>query len=318
MTVLVTGATGFVGRELCRTWVTTGRRVRAAVRTVSADVALAGTQQTVIPEIDADTDWSQALQGVEVVVHLAARVHVMRESAVDPLAEFRRINTAGTERLAAMAAEAGAKRLVFLSTVKVNGESTAPGSCFSAADTPQPDDPYGISKWEAERKLAQIASRTGLEIVILRPVLVYGPGVKGNFIRLMRMVDRGLPFPAGLTENRRSMVYLGNLISVIMQCAAHPGAAGKTWLVGDGEDIATTELVRRLAAVLGKVPRLWPVPPGLLKLAARISGRSAMFDRLAGSLCVDHSGIRKELDWMPPYTLMQGLAATAAWYRQQG
>ena len=318
MTILVTGATGFVGRELCRTWVATGCRVRAAVRAISADTALAGTQQVIVPAIDADTDWSQALQGVEVVVHLAARVHVMHDVAANPLAEFRRTNTAGTERLAVMAAEAGARRLIFISTVKVNGESTAPGTCFSAADIPRPDDPYGISKWEAEQLLLQIAFRTGLEIGIVRPVLVYGPGVKGNFMRLISMVDRGLPFPAGLTENRRSMVYLGNLVSALMRCAVYPAAAGRTLLVGDGEDISTTELVRRIASALGRVPRLCPAPIWLMQLTAGITGRSAMFDRLAGSLCIDHAEIRRELDWTPPYTLTQGLAETAAWFRRQG
>jgi nucleoside-diphosphate-sugar epimerase len=321
--VLVTGANGMVGRALCSALRARGSRVRTALRQAqqfSPNSALADS--VIIGEIGPETDWRAALQGVECVVHLAARVHVMRESAADPLAEYRRVNTSGTERLARMAADAGVKRLVFVSTIKVNGEKSLPAPLsqggsrpFSEADSPNPQDAYGISKWEAEQALARVASETGLEIVILRPPLVYGPGVKGNFLRLLNAVYRRVPLPLGSVKNRRSLIYLGNLVDAIALCVSHPRAAGQTFLVSDGKDLSTSELVRRLADALGRPAHLLSVPPALLKLAGSVTGKSDAVARLTESLRVDSSKIRAELNWSPPHSMEEGLRETAAWFR---
>jgi nucleoside-diphosphate-sugar epimerase len=308
-TVLVTGANGFVGRALCAALAAAGRGVRHAERRM--DAASAGA--VAIGDIGPDTDWSTALDGVGCIVHLAARTHVLRETAGDALAAYRRINVAGTERLARAAAARGARRLVFLCSVKVNGEATDERP-YNEEDAPRPEDAYGISKTEAERALAGIAAETGLEITVLRPPLVYGPGVKGNFLRLMRLVARGVPLPLGAIDNRRSFIYLGNLVDAIMRALDTPRAAGRTYLAADGEDLSTAALVRALAAALGVKPRLMPFPFAPLKLAATLAGRGAEFARLAGSLQVDSSRIRRELDWRPPYTVAQGLEQTAKWY----
>jgi len=308
-TVLVTGANGFVGRALCAALAAAGRGVRRAVRRV--DAASAGA--VAVGDIGPGTDWSTALDGVSCIVHLAARTHVLRETAADALATCRRINVAGTERLARAAAARGARRLVFVSSVKVNGEATGERP-YTEEDAPRPEDAYGISKMEAERALAGIAAETGLEITILRPPLVYGPGVKANFLRLIKLVARGMPLPLGAIDNRRSFIYLGNLVDAIMQALNSPRAAGKTYLAADGEDLSTPALVRAIAAALSIKPRLVPFPLALLKVAATLAGRRAEFARVAGSLQVDSSRIRRELDWRPPYTVAQGLEQTAQWY----
>jgi len=309
-TVLVTGASGFVGRALCDVLAASGRRVRKAVR-----MPVPGLSDSVaVGDIGLDTGWRAALEGVSSMVHLAARTHVLRETAPDPLAEYRRINVSGTERLARSAAAHGARRFVFLSSVKVNGERTE-GRPFTEDDAPHPADAYGISKWEAEQALSRIAAETGLEVVVLRPPLVYGPGVKGNFLRLMNLVARGVPLPLGAVANRRSFIYTGNLAGAIVQALDAPQAAGRTYLVSDGEDVSTPDLVRALARALGVKPRLLSLPLAALGLGATLAGKRAEFERLTGSLQVDSSRIRQELGWEPRYSLTQGLTETARWYR---
>jgi len=313
MRVLVTGANGFVGRALGRELLRRGRRVRAAVR---RDAGLPdGCEARVVGDLGPDTDWSAALDGVDAVAHLAARVHVVRERAVDPSAAFRRTNVEGTLRLARSAATAGVRRLVFLSSVKVLGEATPDGP-FTDSSPANPRDPYGASKREAETGLSELAARSGMEVVILRPPLVYGPGVKGNFLSLLRLIERGVPLPLGGVRNQRSLLYLGNLVDAVDLCLSHDGAAGRTFLIRDGEDLSTAELVRRLAAALGRRAPLFPLPEGVLRLAAGCIGRRAAAQRLLGSLTVDDRRIRSELNWQPPFTVDQGLAETAIWWRE--
>ena len=309
-TVLVTGASGFIGRALCDVLAASGRRVRKAVRMPAPGFPGA----VAVGDIGIDTDWRAALEGVSGVVHLAARTHVLRETATNPLAEYRRINVSGTERLAHSAAACGVRRLVFLSSVKVNGERTTGRPC-TEGDTPRPEDAYGVSKWEAEQALSRIAAETGLEVVVLRPPLVYGPGVKGNFLRLMNLVARGVPLPLGAVANRRSFIYTGNLAGAIVQALDAPQAAGRTYLVSDGEDVSTPDLVRALARALGVKPRLLSLPLAALGLGATLAGKRAEFARLTGSLQVDSSRIRQELGWEPRFSLTQGLTETARWHR---
>jgi nucleoside-diphosphate-sugar epimerase len=308
--VLVTGANGFIGRSLCDVLAASGRRVRRAVR-----MPVPGLPDAVpVGDIGPDTDWRTTLEGVSGVVHLAARTHVLRETATDSLAEYREINVSGTERLARSAAAVGVRRLVFVSSVKVNGERTKERP-FTEDGAPRPEDNYGISKWEAEQALSRIAAATGLEVVVLRPPLVYGPGVKGNFLRLMNLVARGVPLPLGAVDNRRSFIYTGNLAGAIVKALDAPLAAGRTYLVSDGEDASTPDLVRGLARALGVKPRLLSLPLAALGLGATLAGKRVEFARLTGSLQADSSRIRRELDWQPPFALAQGLELTAKWYQ---
>lgn len=309
--MLVTGASGFVGAALLPALRARGHAVRAAAR---REIGCDADEQVRVGDLGPETDWREALAGVDAVVHLAARVHVMHDTSTDPLAEFRRSNVEGTAALARAAAASGAKRLVFVSSIKVNGEATD-GRPFTERDAPDPKDPYGQSKAEAEKALAGVAGETGLEVVVLRPPLVYGPGVRANFLRLLRLADRGVPLPFGAVDNRRSMVFVGNLADAIVRCVEHPAAAGRTFLVSDGEDLSTADLIRRLARALGKRASLVPVPPALMRTAARLLGRGAEADRLLGSLRIDSSALRESLGWRPPFTVDEGLAATAAWYR---
>jgi nucleoside-diphosphate-sugar epimerase len=313
--VLVTGASGFVGQALVAHLRIGGAWVRAAVR--QERHAIAAEEVVRLGSIDDDTDLNAATAGAEIVVHLAARTHVLHEAAADPVFEFRRVNVEGSERLAEAAARAGVRRLVFLSSVKVNGESTRQAP-FCEEDVPRPADPYGISKWQAEQSLARIASRTGMEVVVLRAPLVYGPGVKANFLRLMDLVARGTPLPLAAVRNRRSLIYLGNLVDAIVACVEAPESAHKTYLVSDGEDISTPGLIRALAAALKVPARLFSLPAPALKLAGALLGKKDEIARLTGSLQVDSSRIRSELDWRPPFRLSEGLAATARWYRSLG
>ena len=307
--MLVTGANGFIGRALCDVLAASRRKVRKAVR-----IPVPGLPDAVtVGDIGPDTGWRAALESVSGVVHLAARTHVLRETATDPLAEFRKINVSGTERLARSAAAGGVRRFVFVSSVKVNGERTGERP-YSEDDTPRPEDAYGVSKWEAEQALSRIAAETGLEVVVLRPPLVYGPGVKGNFLRLMNLIARGAPLPLGAIDNRRSFIFSGNLTSAITAALDAPRAAGRTYLVSDGEDVSTPDLVRGLARALGVTPRLLSLPLSPLGFAATLAGKRAEFARLTRSLQVDSSRIRRELDWRPPFTLAQGLELTAKWY----
>jgi len=307
--ILVTGATGFVGQALCAGLRARGLPYRAASRRAAEGCVAVGA-------LDAHTDWSAALHGVDRVVHLAARVHVMDEQAADPLAEFRRTNTMATERLARQAAAAGVRRFVFLSSIKVNGEGTPAGRPFTADDTPAPQDPYGVSKLEAEQALQRVAAETGMEFCILRPPLVYGPGVRANFRSMMRWVARGVPLPLGAVQNSRSLVALDNLVDLIITCLDHPGAANQVLLAGDGEDLSTPQLLRRVAAALNTRARLFAVPPGLLQFLAGLAGKRSVVDRLCGSLQLDIGKTRRMLQWTPPVSIDTALRRTADEFNQ--
>ena len=305
---LVTGATGFVGTALCDALRRQNWDVRRALRTGNS---LASLDDAVVGDIGPATDWRVALRGVDVVIHLAARTHVMRDTAADPLAAYRRLNVEGTQTLTHAAQAAGVRRFIFLSSIKVNGESTTLRP-YTENDAPYPEDPYGVSKREAE--LALRAAAAGMETVVLRPPLLYGPGVKGNFLRLMRATERGVPLPLGSIQNHRSLLYLDNLIDAMIVCLDHPAAVGQTYLLADDEDPSTPELVRAIAAALHKRARLIGFPPQLLKIAGAVTGKSAAVSRLLGSLQIDSSKIRGELGWQPRYALAEGLRQTAEWY----
>jgi nucleoside-diphosphate-sugar epimerase len=312
--VLVTGATGFVGGFLCRALLAAGCRVRGTLLAGEDPAALAGGVQPVLIEpLGAATVWAGALAGVDTVIHLAARVHVMDEAAADPLDAFRTVNVEGSLALARAAARAGVVRLVFISSIKVNGEESA--TPYTRDSPENPADPYGISKWEAECGLRGIAAQTGLELVVVRPPLVYGPGVKANFFNMLKLVQRGIPLPLGGIRNRRSLIYVGNLADALVLCATHPAAAGNTYLVSDGEDVSTTELLARSAAALGVPLRLIPFPLWLMNLSGALTGKGAVVQRLTGSLSIDPSGIRSELGWEPPFSLTAGLEQTARWFK---
>jgi nucleoside-diphosphate-sugar epimerase len=305
---LVTGANGFVGLSLCTELMRRGFQVRGAMR--SHCELPSGAEATIVGAINDGANWADALHGVDVVIHLAARVHVMHDDAADPLAEFRKVNVAGTEHLARAAAASGVRRFVYVSSIKVNGEATSEGKKFSEADVPDPQDPYGISKMEAEQALHRVAAETGLEVVIVRPPLVYGANVKGNFAQMLKVLDRGVPLPFASVENQRSLIYVGNLVDALILCAMHPAAAGQTYLVSDGEDVSTPDLLRQLGDAIDHPARLFHCPRALLKLAGRLTGKADQAERLLGSLRVDSSKIRRELDWAPPCTLAQGLCKT--------
>ena len=309
---MVTGAGGFVGQLLCSELHNRGILVRAAMRSSKTSPH---AEVVTIGEIDSRTDWSQVLGGITTVIHLAARVHIMHDDAISPLEEFRKVNVAGTEQLARSAAASGVKRLVYVSSIKVNGEATCGEKKFTETDVPSPEDPYGISKMEAEKTLHCIAQETGLEVVIVRPPLVYGAGVKGNFAQMLKMLAKGIPLPLASVQNLRSLVYVENLVDVLILCATHPAATGQTYLVSDGEDISTSDLLQQLGAAMEHPARLFSCPLGLLQLGGRLTGKSDQVERLLGSLQVDSDKIRRELNWTPPYSLQQGLQATAEWYR---
>lgn len=310
MRFLVTGAGGFVGRPLSAELLVRGHVLRAASR--SAISPSDDFEQVSTGLVDGSTDWSAMLGQVDVVIHLVARVHVMQDRAADPLTQFRQVNVAGTLNLARQAAEAGVKRLVFLSSVKVNGESTRPGQAFGEDDPPAPQDAYGTSKHEAELGLRQLALESTMEVVIIRPPLVYGPGVKANFLALMRAVLRGWPLPLGAVHNQRSLVSLDNLLDFILVCSTHPEAANQTFLVSDGRDVSTPDLVRGLAGAAGVPARLLSVPVGLLQAAAALAGKQAAVQRLCENLQLDTAKARRLLDWTPPVSFDEGLRRTVA------
>jgi|SRR5690625_626329 len=313
--VAITGANGFVGRRTVGTFLALGTRVRAICRTeAGVDMVPSGADSRVVGDIDTHTDWSGVLENVNTVVHLAARVHVMNDHASDPLALYREVNVNGTVQLARAAAEVGVRRFVFVSSIKANGEATAE-TPFSESSVPAPVDPYGISKLEAEQALHAIAAETGLEVVVLRPPLIYGPGVGANFRRLLNAVSRGVPLPFGAIENRRSLLFVGNMVNALVQCVEHPSAAGETFLVSDGPSVSSAELVTEISYALGRRPRLLRISPALLDAVGRVTGRRAAVQRLVGSLEVDSSRIRKVLDWTPPYSMREGLLETADWWR---
>ncbi|MGQ0663073.1 MAG: NAD-dependent epimerase/dehydratase family protein [Pseudomonadota bacterium] len=310
--VLVTGANGFIGRALCRQLAADGYEVVAATRASPAET-LAG-RPFVAGEIGPDTEWRVGLDNVWAVIHLAARVHIGRDAAADPLVEFRRVNAAGTRRLADSAAACGVKRFVFVSTAKVLGEESP--RPFGDDDKPAPQGPYAVSKWEAERALAEISGRTGLAVTVVRPPLVYGPGVGANFLDLLRLCDTPWPLPLGGIDNRRSLLYLGNLVSALARSLGTDKAVGRTWLIGDGEDLSTSELVKRLREALGRPARLFAAPAASLRLAGAIAGRGEAAWRLTGSLALDPSSWCATLAWTPPFSVREGLDATAAWYKE--
>ncbi len=308
--VLVTGATGFVGRAVLIRLLNDGLAVPVAALRSPASAA-SGNFLDVLSElvgpIDGETSWASALTGVDAVVHTAARVHVMADKSADPLADFRRVNVDGTLNLARQAAAAGVRRFVFVSSVKVNGEQTLTGQAFVESDVPAPQDPYGQSKHEAELGLCQLASKTGMEVVIIRPPLVYGPGVKANFAALTRAVQLGWPLPLGAVNNKRSLVALDNLVDLIVMCLRHTAAANQTFLVSDGHDLSTTELVLGMAQAASVIARLWPVPVWALQAAAGVLGKGAAVQRLCGNLQVDISKARTLLGWEPPLSVSEGL-----------
>ncbi|MHB8747305.1 MAG: UDP-glucose 4-epimerase family protein [Gammaproteobacteria bacterium] len=319
MRVLVTGANGFIGRAMCLALKQSGASVCAMVRKTSSD-----SDRDFLPTVDemvtagdlsAVKDWRRALEGIDAVVHLAARAHVLKETAADPLSEYRRTNVQTTKRLALAAADAGVSRFVFLSSIGVNGNSTT-SSPFSETDTPNPVTPYAVSKWEAENSLRDIHAKTALEVVIVRPPLVYGPGVKGNFLRLLEWISKGYLLPFGRVNNHRSLVYLGNLVDALLACLVHDRAPGKIFLVNDDEALSTADLIHALGFAMNTPTRLLPVPVKLLNLLGSALGKSADLERLFGSLVVDGGFIRNQLGWAPRYAVADGLAVTAQWFCQ--
>ena len=309
--VLITGATGFVGSALVSALDNHQSYLPiSAVRSKKiSNVSIA--QLFSIPDISSTTDWSDGLKGTAIVIHAAARVHVMKEVAADALAEFRKVNVEGTVNLARQAAAAGVKRFVFISSIKVNGEGTEIGLPFTADDIPAPSDPYGFSKKEAEEALRAISVETGMEVVIIRPTLIYGPGVKANFRNMMGWLQKGIPLPFGAIHNKRSLVSLENLVSLIVVCLEHPNAAGQIFLVSDGVDLSTTELLKRTATALGVKSRLVPVPERLLTFCAVALGRQSLSQRLCGSLQVDIQKTQSLLGWYPPVSIEDALNRTA-------
>ncbi|MDO8412823.1 MAG: SDR family oxidoreductase [Gallionellaceae bacterium] len=315
MLFLITGASGFVGKSLCAELLRQGKSVRAAVR--STHSSMKNTEVVPVGSINGETSWTDVLHGVDIVVHLAARVHVMQDTVADPLLEFCKVNLHGTSNLARQAAHAGVKRFIYVSSIKVNGEETQNTKKYSETDIPAPQDAYAVSKWEAEQALHRIARETSLEIVILRPPLVYGPGVKGNFAHMLATVARSIPLPLASVHNQRSLLYVANLVSALITAATNPSAAGQTYLVSDGEDISTPELLRCLASAMAVPSHLIPFPLVLLRGAGRVLGKHIQLERLMGSLQIDSDKIRRDLNWIPPYSLQQGLQATAEWYQNK-
>jgi len=329
--VLVTGANGFVGMSLSVALVAKGLSVRLAARNEQicseVDRRLAKivhrccydtnvVEVTPVGDLGTDIEWRPTLQGIDTVVHLAGRAHVLKERTSDPMAIFRAVNVAGTKRLAECAVETGVRRLIYISSIKVNGEQTR-GRPYDEHDSPQPEDEYGISKWEAEQALWGVVMQSSMEAVVLRPPLLYGPGVKGNFYALMHAIARGVPLPIASVNNRRSLLNVRNLVDAILLCLDRNAAIGKTYLLADDEDVSSPDLARRIGDALGRQARLFSCPPGLLKFAGASMGRSAAVSRLLGSLQVNSKKIRDELGWRPSTGIRQGLSETAHWFYNQ-
>lgn len=305
MNILLTGASGFLGEAL------SDRLDKAShfvlTRAVRRKESLKDSHDVLIDGLHADTDWPDALNRQDVILHAAARAHIMKDEVPDPLAEYRKVNVEGTLNLARQAAKAGVSRFIYISSIKVNGEQTSQGKPFTAEDEPAPEDPYGVSKLEAENGLHEIASETGMEVVIIRPPLVYGPGVKGNFASMIKLVEKGLPLPLGAIQNQRSLVALDNLVDLIITCIGHPAAANQVFLAGDGQDVSTSELLRGVGRAMGRPARLIPVPAGMLMFGAGLLGKKTVAQRLLGSLQVDISKARNLLGWEPPVSVEEGL-----------
>ncbi|MCU6434602.1 SDR family oxidoreductase [Undibacterium sp. Jales W-56] len=314
LAILLTGATGFVGQALMGHLQRQGHDLLCLSRQAS-NLANTGQSPQIrharIEDMNAETDWSAHLAGRTHVIHCAARVHVMHETTADPLALFRQVNVDATLKLARQAAAAGVRQFVFISSVKVNGESTIKGQPFTEDSAPHPEDAYGISKYEAEQVLLALGRASGMAITIIRPPLVYGPGVKANFLNMLRWVKKGLPLPLASVDNRRSFVYLGNLVSLILTCLDHPKAAQEIFLASDGQDLSTAQLLQYCAVALDVPSRLFPFPPGWLMHAARLAGKQSVAERLCGSLQVDIGKAQGLLGWTPPWSVQQGLQATA-------
>ncbi|RQT37871.1 UDP-glucose 4-epimerase family protein [Burkholderia contaminans] len=314
--LVVTGANGFVGRAVCRRALAAGHVVTALVRRPGGCVD--GVREWVHGGADFDglgEAWPAYLSA-DCVIHLAARVHVMRDESPDPDAAFDATNVAGTLRLAEAARKHGVRRIVYASSIKAVGESDG-GAALSESMRPNPQDAYGRSKLRAEQQLARFGASAGLDVVVVRPPLVYGPSVRANFLRMMDAVARGMPLPLGSVSSRRSIVYVDNLADAMLQCATHPRAAGECFHVADDDAPSVTCLLRMVGDALGKPARLLPVPTALLRALGKLTGRSAAIDRLTGSLQLDTSRIKRVLGWQPPYTTRQGLEASAAWYRSR-
>lgn len=307
--VLVTGATGFIGSTLCEQLAAAGYAVRAALqndRAVSGCIA----EKVIMGDIGS-ADLGLALEGVDAVIHAAARAHVLHDSPANSDL-YIQTNAHGTLRLAEAAAQAGVRRFIFLSSIKVNGEET--NRAYTADDRPSPQDAYGSSKWLAEKALQEVAARSGMEAVIVRPPLVYGPGVRANFLRLLHWVDHGWPLPLASVRNRRSLVSVWNLCDLLIRTLAHPRAGGGVWMVSDGVDLSTVELIRQLGTAMGRRVRLLPVPVVALRAAAGMLGKAAEVERLCGSLFVDIGHTRRVLGWTPPLPAAEGVARTVGWY----
>lgn len=314
MRILVTGASGFVGQATLDRLLSVGRHEVVAGYRRLPSLRRDGVECRQAPELGPDADWRSALAGIDTVIHCAARVHVMQDPSSDPLAEFRRVNVGGSLALARQAAMAGVRRFIFISSIKVNGEGTPVGRPYRADDVPAPQDPYGISKQEAEQALLALAEETGMEVVVIRPVLVYGPGVKANFRSMMSWLCKGIPLPLGAIHNKRSLVAVGNLVDLVVTCIEHPRAANQVFLVSDGEDLSTTELLKRMGLALGKPARLLPFPAFMLEIGAKAVGKGTIAQRLCGSLQVDISKTREVLGWSPPVSVDAALAETARHY----
>lgn len=312
MTLLFTGANGFVGTELGAELARRNIDARGVVR-CTGNFSL-NYDAWGISDIDGETDWTHTLKDVDVVVHLAARVHIEKEKTSDPLAEFLKVNCYGTKNLAEQAAQANVKRLVYVSSIGVNGRNTHGGDFFSSADAPHPHSDYAMSKWRAEQALWRVAEKTALEVVVVRPPLIYGPAAKGNFYKLLRAMVKGIPLPLASAENARSLVYVGNIVDALICCATSPAAAGQTYLVRDGEDISTAVLVEKIAALLGRRSRSFHCPTSLLYGVSKLLGRSDQIDQLFGSLRLCDNKIRSDLGWTPPYQIDQGLRASVDWW----
>lgn len=316
--ILITGATGFLGKPLL-----SEIRKKYSDNTVVPVLRKESSEFNrfdclVVDGIGPLTDWDDKLVGIDCIIHCAARVHVMNDTVEDPLEAFREVNVQGTLALAKAAAKAGVKRFIFVSSIKVNGESTTDRVPYKSSDEPSPEDPYGISKAEAEKGLKLISDESGMEVVIIRPPLVYGPGVKANFAAMLKLASTGIPLPFGcINLNKRSMVYVENLISLIIACIENPNAANQTFLVSDDNDLSTKEFVKGLSNGLGKSGLMLPVPNVLFSIAGKMFGKSAVIDRLCGSLQVDISHTQETLNWHPPYSVKQGFAATAKYFKEQ-